>query len=160
MSQEDKLKGAMNAFTLHYAYINNVAQEIGVDKAEEIDSEVCKMMGSARGRMIKEAANLDEFTAEAAAKAARESILEDFGIISKPIEESEKRVVVQCERCPVYDGAYAAGMDHGSIEAQCRKAPIGYMNALVKELNPNLKYHLKKFRSSADDVCEEEIVIG
>ena len=160
MSYEDILKGATNAFTLHYAYINNVGQEIGIDKAEEISSEVCRMMGTMRGQTIKENADLEKFTPEAAAAAARGSIEEDFGIITKPIEEGPDRIVFECKNCPVYNGAYRAGMDQGSIEAQCRTAPIAYMDALVKELNPNLNYRLRKFRNSADDTCEEEIVLG
>jgi hypothetical protein len=159
MSYEDKLKAATNVFTLHYAYINGVAREIGIDKAEAIDTDTCRMMGSARGKIIKEKANLDQFTTEAAAQAARKSIEEDFGIISKPVEESPNRVVVKCERCPVYDGASAVGMDPDWIEAQCRKAPIGYMDALVKELNPKLSYRLRKHRTSAEGTCEEEIVL-
>ena len=160
MSYEDILKGASNAFTLHYAYINNVAREIGIDSAENISAEVCRMMGTARGQMIKEKADLEQFTPEAAAAAARGSIEEDFGIITEPIEESSERIVFHCKGCPVYNGAHAAGMDAGSIEAQCRIAPIAYMDALVKELNPDLKYQLRKFRSSASDSCEEEIVIA
>jgi hypothetical protein len=159
MSHEDKLKGAKNVFGLYYAYLNNVAREIGIDKAEEIGTELFKMNGSARGKMIKEKANMEEFTAEAASSAARQAIMEDFGIVSKPVEEGRDRVVVKCERCPVYDGAFMAGMDPGSIEVQCRNASIGYMNALVKELNPRLKYKLKKFRNSAEGECEEEIVL-
>ncbi|HEQ98379.1 MAG TPA: hypothetical protein ENO22_03445 [candidate division Zixibacteria bacterium] len=160
MSYEDILKGAANAFTLHYAYINNVGKEIGIDKAEEISADVCRMMGSMRGKIIKENADLEQFTPEAAAAAARGSIEEDFGIITKLIEEGPDRIVYECRNCPVYDGAYRAGMDPGSIEAQCRYAPVGYMEALVRELNPNLSYRLRKFRTSADDTCEEEIVLG
>lgn len=159
MSHEDKRQGAANVFGLYYAYLNNIGQEIGIDKAEEIGSQLFKMNGSARGQAIKAISEMDEFTAEGAAAAARKSILEDFGIVSNSIEESPQRVVVKCETCPVYNGARMAGMDSGSIEAHCRSASIGYMDALVKELNPRLKYRLRKFRTSEEDTCEEEIVL-
>ncbi len=159
MSNNDKLRGATSAFTLHYAYLNSVAQELGFDRAETISADVCRMMGTARGKRIKELMDLEELTPETAAEVARKSIEEDFGIISYAIEAGPERIVLQCEQCPVYDGALNAGMNHEAIENQCRFAPLGYMDALIRELNPKLNYRLRKFRNSADGKCEEEIVL-
>jgi len=33
------------------------------------------------------------------------------------------------------------------------------MNALFEQLDPNAVYQFKKFRSTPDDFCEEEIVL-
>jgi len=159
MANQDKLQGATNAFTMYFAYLNGVARQMGIDKAIALSAEVDKAMGGARGRMIKEQAGGVEFDAIAASAAARKSIMEDFGIESKPISEKPDEVVVQCGKCPIYDGAQVAGLDTATIEAQCRDCSIGYMDALVKQLNPNLTYRLRKFRQSADDSCEEEIVL-
>jgi len=53
------------------------------------------------------------------------------------------------------------GMDAKTIEnLVCRSGSIKLMDAMVKQLNPNLSVRIKKFRSSADDFCEEEIVLG
>jgi hypothetical protein len=159
MSNRDKLQGATNVFTMYFAYLNGVARQMGIDKAIALSAEVDKAMGGARGRMIKENSGGAEFDAITAAAAARKSILDDFGIESKPISENADKVVTQCGQCPVYDGAQVAGLDSGTIEAQCRDCSIGYMDALVKQLNPNLTYRLSKFRSAPGEPCEEEIVM-
>jgi hypothetical protein len=51
-------------------------------------------------------------------------------------------------------------MDNESIEAVCRAGALQYMDAMVKQWNPNLSYRLRKFRSSADGHCIEEVVLG
>jgi hypothetical protein len=52
------------------------------------------------------------------------------------------------------------GMDNESIEAVCRAGALRYMDAMVKQWNPNLSYRLREFRSSADGHCIEEVVLG
>jgi len=76
------------------------------------------------------------------------------------IEESPQRVVFKVDRCPVYEAAHALGMDAEAIEAICRADSIRFMGAMAKQLNPNLSYQLRKFRSAADDSCEEAIVLA
>jgi hypothetical protein len=34
------------------------------------------------------------------------------------------------------------------------------MDAVAKQLNPDLSYRLKEFRSSVDGYCLEEVVLG
>jgi len=41
----------------------------------------------------------------------------------------------------------------------CRNGPATMVNAFVGQLDPTAKYQLRKFRSSPDDSCEEEIVL-
>ena len=159
MAHNDKLDGARNAFALHFTYVDSVAEEIGVDEAIALSEKVDEDMGSIRGQMIREQAGQMEFDAPSAASAARESIKNDFGIVSNVIEESDRRVVMQCGRCPVYEAARMVGMDNDEVRTQCCGGAIGYMDSLVKQLNPRLRYRLKKFRSSADDHCEEEVVM-
>jgi hypothetical protein len=49
-------------------------------------------------------------------------------------------------------------MEHAAIEALCRAGSIPYMDALIKQFNPNLAYDLTQFRPSADASCIEMIV--
>jgi hypothetical protein len=51
-------------------------------------------------------------------------------------------------------------MDEKAIEASCRGGSLGFMDAVAKQLNPDLSYELVKFRSSADDYCEEIVVLA
>jgi len=160
MATEDKFDGAKKVFTMFFAYLNTVAQEIGMEQAAALDTKVDETMGTAQGKMIKEQAGIEEIDVKAATLMAINSIREDFGIISEVIEESPQRAVTRCARCPVYEAAQTAGLDAETIETLCRTGSIRYMDAMVKQLNPNLSYQLRKFRSAADDFCEEEILLG
>jgi hypothetical protein len=162
MASADIFSGAKNAFTFHYAYLNTVAQEIGMERAIALDARVSEMMGAAQGQAIKAQAGLDEIDLEKAAALANASIEEGFGISSelRQTEESADRIVFRCGRCPVYEAAEAAGMDHETIEAMCRASAIHYMDTMVKQWNPNLSYRQREFRSSADGRCVEELVLS
>ena len=54
----------------------------------------------------------------------------------------------------------AVGMDAEAIEAACRACSIRLMEAMAKQLNPNLSYQLVKFRTAPDGYCEEAIVLA
>ena len=51
-------------------------------------------------------------------------------------------------------------MDTKAIEANCRASSIRFMEAMAKQLNPNLSYQLTEFPLAADDYCEEAIVLA
>lgn len=160
MATTDTLRGATNAFTFVFAYINTVGQEIGMEKAIALDAEMCAMMGAAQGQAIKAQAGLDEIGLETAAALADASIEEGLGIVSEVIEKSAQRIVSRVDRCPLYEAAQMLGMDNATIEAMCRAGALRYMDAMVKQWNPNLSYRLREFRSSADGHCIEEVVLG
>jgi len=160
MATTDTLRGATNAFTFVFAYINTVGQEIGMEKAIALDAEMCAMMGAAQGQAIKAQAGLDEIDLATAAALADASIEEGLGIVSEVIEKSAQRIVSRRGRCPIYEAAEMLGMDNESIEAMCRAGALRYMDTMVKQWNPNLSYRLREFRSSADGHCIEEVVVG
>jgi hypothetical protein len=51
-------------------------------------------------------------------------------------------------------------MDHSAIESLCRTRIFPRMERAVKELNPELRTGLVRFRAGKDDSCIEEIFIG
>jgi hypothetical protein len=87
------------------------------------------------------------------------TIPEELGLNFQIIEESPKRVVVRAGRCSIYEAAQALGIDNKSIETMCKFSSNRFDASLVKQLNPSLSYRVRKFRSSADDFCEEEITL-
>lgn len=160
MATQDTFSGAKNAFTMMMSYLNAVAHEIGMDRAVALDAQACEAMGVAQGKAMKDRAGTKHVDIKTAVSMALESIGEAFGIDSEVIEESPRRVTTRCGRCPVYEGSLAAGLDTGTIETLCRNASMGFMDKLVKQLNPNLTYRLKKFRHAPGDFCEEEILLS
>lgn len=159
MAIEDTFNGAKNASTFFYAYFNMVAQEISKERAVALHTKMAEVMGAKTGKMMKEQAGAEELDAKAAALLVINSI-EGLGIRSEVIEESPQKVLYKCGRCPFYEAAQIVGMDAETIEAGCRAGGIRSMDTTVKQLNPDLNYKLTKFRSSADDFCEEVIVLG
>jgi hypothetical protein len=160
MAVEDTFNGAKSGLTFMQAYINTVAQVIGMEQALTLDTKMEEAMGAAQGKMIKEQTGIEEFDAKSAHQLLWNAVEEGFGILSEVIEESPQRVVFKVGRCPVYEAAQALGMDAEAIEASCRAGSIRFMEAMAKQLNPNLSYQLRKFRSSADGSCEEAIVLA
>jgi hypothetical protein len=160
MAIEDTFNGAKNVFTLYFAYQNMVAQEIGIERANAIGAKVCESMGASIGKMIKEQAGIEKIDAKTAYSLIK-PFIQGLGINSEVIEESPQRVVSGGGRCPAFEAAQMMGLDHKTIETMvCRPGSIKLMDAMVKQLNPDLSMQIRKFRSSADDFCEEEIVLG
>ncbi|MFW6150913.1 MAG: L-2-amino-thiazoline-4-carboxylic acid hydrolase [Chloroflexota bacterium] len=160
MGAEDTFIGAKSGLTFLNAYIGAVAEEIGRERALALDGQVCEAIGAAQGKMMREQAGIDEFDAQAASQMLSGAIYQGFGIVSEAIEESPETVVLKCGRCPVYEAALAVGMDAEAIEATCRVAAIGFMDAMAKELNPGLSYELREFRPAADDSCIETVTLA
>lgn len=160
MSTADTFNGAKNAYTFFYAYQNTVGQDVGMERAIAWDTQMCEMMGSAVGKAVKEQAGVDEIDAAAAASLAARSIEEGLGISSEVIQEGAKKTTSKIGRCPLYEAAQELGIDSATMEAMCRATAIRYMDTMVKQFNPHLSYQLSEFRSSAEDSCIEEVVLG
>jgi len=159
MAIEDVFNGAKTAFTFFFAYLNAVAQEIGMERAIAVQTKMCETMGAIQGKMMKERSGMKEFDRKAAWSLVK-TAPESFGITVEKLEESPQRVVNKVGRCSIYEAAQMLGMDAKTIETLCRAGSITFMDAVAKQLNPNLSMRLRKFRSAPDDFCEEEMVLG
>jgi L-2-amino-thiazoline-4-carboxylic acid hydrolase len=160
MAIQDTFNGAKTGLTLLNAYSEAVAQAIGMEQATALLTMTCENLGAAQGRLMKEQAGIEEFDAKTAQLLLMKAIEEGFGIQSEVIEETPEKVVVKVGRCSDYESAQAVGMDAEAIEAACRACSIRFMEAMAKQLNPNLSYQLVKFRSAPEDNCEEAIVLA
>jgi hypothetical protein len=159
MAVEDIFTGAKNGYLMLHAYTNTVAQAIGMEQALALATKMSETMGAEEGKMYKEQAGIEEFDTKAAYQGLN-TMDEGVGILTEVIEESPKKIIFKVGRCPIYEAAQALGMDTKAIEANCRASSIRFMEAMAKQLNPNLSYQLTKFRSAADDYCEEAIVLA
>lgn len=159
MASEDIYNGAKTGLTFMHAYLNIVAQEFGMEKALALDTKTCQMLGVAQGQMIREQIGDQEIGTRKASEVLSNLIEEGFGISSEVDNESSKMITFKVGRCPVYEAAQTIGMDDEAIKAGCQAGAISFMDAVTKQLNPNLSYQLLKFRSSGDDFCEEAVVL-
>jgi hypothetical protein len=158
MAIEDTFKGARNAYIYYFAYLTMAAEEIGMERANALQTQMCEARGTLDGKMIKEQAGVEEFDVKAAASLASDYV-ETLGIRSEVIEESPDEVSFKVGRCPLYEAARMLRLDAETIETLCRAGAVRNMDTMVKQLNPNLNYQLRKFRSSEDNFCEEVIVL-
>ena len=157
MGIEDTYNGAASAMTFFNAYIQTVAEEIGMDKAVGLYAKMCENMGAMQGEMLKEQAGMEEFDAKAAWSLVK-TIPEGIGISSEVISESPQEIIVKLDKCPVYQAGQMLGLDAETIETMCRNGPAKLMNTCTQQLNPKLNYQLRKFRTAPDDCCEEAII--
>ena len=159
MAVEDTFNGAMSGLIFDHAWRNTVAQVLGTEQALAMETKICEAMGTAQGKMIKEQTDIDEFDAITARQMLTNLIEGSFGITSEVIEGDPQRAGTKVGKCPVYESAQALGMEAEAIEASCRAGPIRFMDAIAKQLNPDLSYQLNNFRSTPDGYCEEAIVL-
>ena len=159
MAIEDTYNGALSAMTFMNAYIKTVAEEIGMDKAVGLLTKMCESMGAVQGKILKEKAGAEELDVPAAWSLVK-AVPEGIGIELDVIKESQEEIVVKTGRCPLYSAGQMLGMDNNTIETMCRNGAARLMDTMTKELNPNLSYELRKFRSGKDDFCEEAIIQG
>ena len=155
MGIEDTYSGATAAMTYFNGYIKKVAEEIGMDRAVNLFTQMCETMGAMQGKMMKEQAGTEEIDAKTAWSLIR-TVPEGIGITSEVIKEGPQEVVVKMSKCPVYTAGQMLGLD---VETLCRNGAAKLMYTATKELNPKLSYQLRKFRSGPDDFCEEAIVL-
>jgi hypothetical protein len=158
MAIEDTFRGAKNAYIYYFAYLTTVAQEIGMERAIALENKMCEARGNLDGKIIKEQADMEEIDAKGAASLA-EKYVESIGASPEVIEEGSNKISFKVGRCSLYEAAQTVGLEDEIIEALCRAGPVQNMNSMVKQLNPNLDYQLRKFRSSTDNFCEEVIVL-
>jgi len=156
MASEEVLNGATAAFTFLHAYLNTVAEEIGMERALALVTKMCESMGTMQGQMLKQQAGVEQADAKTAWTLAA-AVVGGLGLATEVVEESSQKAVRRNIRCPVYEAAQMLGMDAKSF---CRAGSLRFMDALVKQLNPSLSMQVLKYRSSADDFCVEAVVLG
>lgn len=160
MASADTFSGAKNAFTYMFAYVNTVGEDIGMERALNLDTKMCMAMGTAQGMAMKEQAGMEPSSPQVVASLTERFLEDGLGITSQTLEEDAQKRLFKVGRCPLYEAAEALGMDNASIESLCRSGAIQFMDSLVKQLNPALSYQLREFRSSAEESCIEGMFLS
>ena len=156
METNETFNGAKAAFTFHHFYLSAVGQEIGMDRAIALERQTFENTGTTQGKFLRDNSGIKTFNAKTA-HALVKAVPEGFCVMGDIQEESHHKVRFTCRHCSKYEGAENAGLDKKTRENLCRNGSIRYLDSIVKQLNPNLSYRLIKYRTSADDCCEEEI---
>ena len=158
MAAQDAVHAARFAYTAYDVFLMGVAQAIGMEQALAIQAQALAGMGTAQGQMLKEQMGIEQADAQMAYGIVAQ-MLDTIGFETEVVVSSPERVAFRAGQCPIYEAGVVVGMDPAMIEASCRSGGICTMDAMVRQLNPSLRYRLHTFRSSAEDGCVEEIVV-
>lgn len=161
MSLIDSFNGAKIAYTDYFSYINTVIKDLGMEHTCALLTISDEARGTNAGKDIKEHSGGKEFDAIETAKTIL-SMANEIGAVDDVLEQSPNKVVTVTRfgNCPLYEAAKAAGFDDTTIEQLCHAGSLRFFDTMVKQLNPDLSYQLRKFRSVEDGGCVEEIVLG
>jgi len=160
MSVTDTFRGAKSGLAFLFAYQNTVAQAIGMERAMTLNTAMVQSFGAAQGKQLSKQLDMEEIPPHMAGSLAGEFLEQSLGIRTEAAEGDTQEAVIKVGRCPIYEAAQALGMEHDAIEALCRAGSMPYMDALIKQLNPDLDYDLRRFRASADGSCIELIAVN
>jgi len=140
------------AYTLYGAFFQNVAREIGKERALALHCE----LGGAFGKLL--AGSILEKSAGSAIDvktlgAVQEETSLAFGCVPE-VEAVGSISRLKVGECPVYDGLRASGLDHASVEAMCCGISMAEYAAL-HEACPTVEGSLE-FRTAPEGACVEE----
>ncbi|WP_282016120.1 hypothetical protein [Marinifilum flexuosum] len=160
MTNEEAFEVAKTVYTQFYAYVKEVIEEFGMEPALKLLTKTNVASGLELGKQIKEQSGGEKFMVQNTARKVIE-IAKGIGGIDVIVEDTPEKVVTNtaCDKCPNYAAAHAAGMDNETIKAMCLAGSLQFFDTLVKQLNPDLSYQSKKFRSGTDDFCLEQTVL-
>jgi hypothetical protein len=122
---------------------------------------MCEAQSALQGRMAKaqaEQAGMKDFDPKAAHLVCSH-LVASLGFTTEVTETNAQEVVIKVGRCPAFEAAQLLGQDLQTSEAGCRAEAIRFMDTVVKQLNPRLRYELRKYRSAPEDSCVEAIVL-
>lgn len=160
MNQNAVLKAVRNQMIYQEALHRKIAQELGEEKARELEFLTHVEMGIARGKQLREESGNVSLDAVAVAHLIEKHFGEELGMHLEIIEESPERVVISTGRCPVFEAMKLSGAHHRQIEAWCGLCSVAYMDNLIKQLNPGLNFQLQKYRQTEEDSCQLAITLA
>ena len=155
---EDVFNGAMAGLVFLDGFYNEVVEEIGEEKTLSLMDKMGMSLGKMQGKMLKNQARRDKIrnVTPSIARSLFGSIFTGLGMETEILKDTPEKISLNVKRCPVYEAGKLMGLVDENF---CRHSAVKFMDTVVKQLNPNLNYKLKKFRTSSDDCCQEEIVL-
>ncbi|MFB3777748.1 MAG: hypothetical protein ACE141_09055 [Bryobacteraceae bacterium] len=155
-ANDSEHEAAKNAYTFYGWFLQEVAKEVGWDKAVAIHAGNGDKFAGMLGGMVRAKCSQQKPDAECVA-AVLENAYKKCGM-DYEVQATDGIVTVRVGRCPIYDGLAASGIDHAKIQQLCQGLG-GREYEQLKRLVPELAGKVK-FRESASDTCLEEFVVA
>ncbi|MFW9821727.1 MAG: hypothetical protein ACFFE4_02250 [Candidatus Thorarchaeota archaeon] len=155
---EDAFNGAMAGFAFFGGLFNQVAEDIGEDKALKFLEKMSKTIGTMQGTIIKGQVRRDKIkdVTPSVANTLIGDLLTAIGMETETVDTTSEKVHLKLKRCPVYEAGRLLGLDTKKI---CQHSTVPFMDTILKKINRNLSYELERYRTGSDDCCEESITL-
>ncbi len=146
----EAFNAAKNMASMYGAFFKTVAQEIGMDRAIALQRKVGETFGPEMAEMLKEP-DLNKLASQINEMNTRSGTIAEINV-------EPTKIVTKVLKCPFYEGLKAAGIGHEEIRACCQYMSEGTYDSL-RNILPNITGSILRFRSSADELCIEEIQV-
>ncbi len=155
--KRDRVDGTKRAYALWFSYILSASRELGSDKTVDLIAKVANRRGRADGAELKEKLGIRGDDLNSTLKVY-EKFLSDSGAEVKTLCAEETKAIIKIDCCPIFEGFRSAGMTCDWLtETMCKTLTLPLLQAIVNEVNPSLKIRIRKYRSSPEDFCLEEL---
>lgn len=159
MATENFTPGVQRAYAVLFTYIIAIVQEVGTEKAFSILSKVIEERGEADGRALIKRLGINGRDLESGLAVYR-AFLSDGGIEHEIVEMNKDRALIKMDNCPIYNAYYSMGVScDWLVEVMCKEMALPLITNIVKQVNPGLRPVIKRFRSSREGYCLEELII-
>lgn len=154
------LQGATTLMFHLGVYDQLLHRELGPERATALQREIMLSLAQAQAGMIREQTGIQDFDLEAIHSVIPQFMKETTGTVFELTEKTPTRFSYHVGRCVMYESSLMLGMEPHAIQARCSATATAYVDALLRELNPNARLEVHQFRQSADQPCVESIVIS
>ena len=155
-ASDSAFEAAKSAYMGSGWLLQEVAKEVGWEKTIAIYAVAGGKFAALLGGMVRTKCGEQKVDA-ACISAVLVEAYKNVGIDFE-VQARNGGVTVQVERCPIYEGLAASGIDHATIQKLCQGMTGGRFERL-HELVPELKRKIK-FRESASSACLEEFALA
>jgi len=149
-------EGVKNAMTMYGGFFQDVAKEIGMERALALHAKQGEVFGKWMAAALKDKSAEKGLNTVMIAELLKKT-LEPWGLIYSP-EIQADRVNAKHEQCPMYEGWRGAGLDHATIQSMCQSNVQG-INAALQATYPGLSEKVQ-FRATPEDACVEEFALA
>lgn len=158
MARQESTSGVHRAYAVLFAYIIATIEEMGSEKAFTLLSKVVEERGKEDGKALIRKLGIQETDLDAGL-AVYSAFLTDGGI-SHQIEKTGQQTLIRIQKCPMYTAYYSSGLAcDWLVEAMCKNVALPLVTSVLKQVNPKFKAKIRRFKTSSDDYCLEELVL-
>jgi hypothetical protein len=157
MTRNELRSSVQRAYSILFAYILAMVEEVGTDRALDILSQVVENRGREDGKILAKKLGISGGEIEAGFTLYK-ALLDQWGVTHEIVERTDERILIRVGRCPIYDALHSADIHcDWMMEGICDKIALPLATAAIRHVSPDLKVVVRRFRTSSEADCLEEL---